>query len=130
MARRRALAATIAGAVVAVTLVADLLRPSAVRHDRPALVLVLAGAIAVALLALAPRLDSLVITIGTGLAAGGALATLVTGAAWGGGVPDPLVGGQVAFSSADVAIGLGELLLGSGTLAYAWQNRGRLREPV
>ncbi len=130
MARRRALAASVAAAVVVLTVAVDLLRETTIRHERPAAVLAFAGMIAALLLLLAPRLDSLVVTVGSGLAAGGALATLVTGAAWAGGVPDPLAGGAIAFNVADVAIGLGELLLVGGALAYAWQNRTRLGEPV
>jgi lipoprotein signal peptidase len=130
MARRRGLAALLAAGVVVSTVAVDLLRETTSRHERSVAVLVLAGAIAAALLVLAPRLNSLLVTIGTGLAAGGALATLVAGAAWGGGVPDPLVGGEIAFNVADAAIALGELLLVGGALAFAWRNRTRLGEPV
>jgi lipoprotein signal peptidase len=130
MARRRGIACGFAAAVVAATVATDGVHGAALRHERSPAVLALAGAIAVALLVLAPRLDSRLVTAGCGLAAGGALATLVTGAASGGGVPDPLVGGGVAFNLADVAIAVGESLLLGGTIAYAWRHRSRLHEPV
>ena len=67
--------------------------------------------------------------LGAGIAAGGALATFVSGLAWGG-VPDPLVRGGIAFNLADVAIAAGDALLLAAALLHAWTNRTRLREPV
>jgi len=69
-------------AVLVATLVDDVTAPSSIKHPRPFFVLVLAGVIAAALLALAPRIRSGVVALGAGLAAGGALATLVSGLAW------------------------------------------------
>ncbi len=85
--------------------------------------------LAAALLAFAPRLRSRGIVLGAGIAAGGALATFVSGLAWGA-VPDPLVRGGVAFNLADVAIAGGDALLLAAVLLHAWTNRWRLREPV
>jgi len=76
-------------AVLVATLVDDATAPSSIKHPRPFFVLLLAGVIAAALLALAPRIRSGVVALGAGLAAGGALATLVSGLAWAGGVPEP-----------------------------------------
>ena len=123
-------AAAAAGAVVAVTLGDDLLVASRLSHPRPVVVLAGAGAMAVALLVLAPRARSTSLSIGAGIAAGGALATLVTGLAWRNGVPNPLAAGGVAFNLADVAIGAGDALLLGSALTLAWTNRSRLREPV
>jgi lipoprotein signal peptidase len=123
-------AAAAAGAVVAVTLVDDLLVASHLSHPRPVVVLAGAGAMAVALLVLAPRARSTSLSIGAGIAAGGALATLVTGLAWRNGVPNPLAAGGVAFNLADVAICAGDALLLGSALTLAWTNRSRLREPV
>jgi len=91
--------------------------------------LVVAGLLAAALLALAPRVRSRGIVLGAGVAAGGALATFVSGLAWGG-VPDPLVRGGVAFNLADVAIAVGDALLLGAALLHVWTNRTRLREPA
>jgi lipoprotein signal peptidase len=63
------------------------------------------------------------------VAGGGALATFVSGLAWGG-VPDPLVRGGIAFNLADVAIAGGDTLLLVAVLLHAWTNRAHLREPV
>ncbi len=91
--------------------------------------LAFAGLLAAALLGLAPRVRSQGIVLGAGIAAGGALATFVTGLAWGG-VPDPLVRGGIAFNLADVAIAAGDALLLAAALQHAWTNRTRLQEPV
>ncbi|MEP6813343.1 MAG: hypothetical protein ABI990_10165 [Actinomycetota bacterium] len=130
MKRRRRLACVAAFAVLAATLVDDATAPSAIKHPRPFFVLALAGMIAVALLAFAPRIRSEVIALGAGVAAGGALATLVSGLAWAGGVPDPLVAGGVAFNLADLAIAAGDALLVIGVCAHAWANRADLSRPV
>ena len=127
---RRRIAAAAALAVLAATLVHDAVASSRVSHPRSLVVLIAAGALAAALLALAPRVRSPAVALGAGVAAGGALATLVSGLAFPDGVPNPLVGGGVAFNLADVAIAVGDALLVSGALAHAWTNRARLREPV
>jgi hypothetical protein len=129
--RRRRVAVGAALAVLAADLAYAVLAPAIpFHHDRSAAVLVLAGALAAALLGLAPRVPSLPVALGAGVAAGGALGTLVSAIAWSEGVPNPIVGGGIAFNLADVAIGAGDLLLLAATLAHAWTNRGRLREPV
>ena len=130
MRRRRRVACAAALAVLAATLLDDGLMPTAIRHARPTFVLVLAGVLAAALLVLAPRIRSWVVATGAGIAAGGALATLVTGFAWAGGVPDPLVRGDIAFNLADLAIVAGDALLVVGACAHAWRNRARLTQPV
>ena len=130
MGRRRRLAFAAAFVVLAATLSLDATAPTAIRHARPAAVLAFGGLVAVALLVLAPRVRSWPIALGAGLAAGGALATLVTGLAWGGGVPDPLVSGGVAFNLADLAIAAGDALLLAGAFVHAWSNRTQLREPM
>jgi len=125
---RLALAA--AAAVVAVTLADDLLQASALSHARSPAGLAGAGALAVALLWLVPRARSAAMSLGAGIAAGGAAATLVAGAAWRGGVPNPLVHGGLAFNLADVAIAAGDGLLLSAALWQAWRRRARLFEAV
>jgi len=124
------LAFTAAALVLAATLVHDLTAPSRLSHPRSPVVLVGAVVLAAGLLLLAPRVRSHIVTLGAGIAAGGALATLVTGLAWDGGVPNPFAHGGVAFNLADVAIAVGDALLVGGALFHGWTNRGRLREPV
>ena len=125
---RLALAA--AAGVIAATLADDAAAPSRLSHARSPLALAGAGALAVALLVLVPRARSTWMSLGAGVAAGGAAATLVAGIAWPGGVPNPLVRGDVAFNVADVAIAAGDALLIAAALAHAWRHRARLFEPV
>jgi len=129
MAGRRRTAIAVALAVLAAVVVHDALAPTRFEHHRSPVTLVVAGLLAAALLALAPRVRSRGIVLGAGVAAGGALATFVSGLAWGG-VPDPLVRGGVAFNLADVAIAAGDALLLGAALLHVWTNRTRLREPV
>ena len=119
-----------AHAVVAATLVDDTFEASHFPHDRSPLTLAGAGAIAVGLLLVAPKARSLVISLGAGIAAGGAAATLVAGAAWRDGVPNPLVRDGVAFNLADLAIAGGDTVLLAAALMHAWRHRDRLYEPV
>ena len=119
-----------AAVVVAATVVHDALEPSRLSHPRPPVILLGAGVLALALLVLAPRVKSRAVSLGAGVAAGGALATLVTGLAWSHGVPNPLARGGIAFNLADLAIGVGDAVMISGALAHAWMHRGALREPV
>jgi hypothetical protein len=125
---RLALAA--AALVVAATLVDDLLVPSKLSHPRSPLGLAGAGALAVALLVLVPRARSAAMSLGAGVAAGGAAATLIAGAAWRDGVPNPLVRGGIAFNLADLAIGAGDALLIGAALLHAWRHRDRLAEAI
>jgi hypothetical protein len=125
---RLALAA--AALVVAATLADDLLQPSRLSHARSPLGLAGAGALAAALLVLVPRAGSAAMSLFGGIAAGGAGATLIAGAAWRDGVPNPLVRGGIAFNAADLAIGVGDVLFVGAALLHAWRNRGRLSEDV
>ncbi len=129
MTTRRLIAVAIAFTVLATVVVHDVLAPTRFHHHRSPATLLFAGLLATALLALAPRIRSRGIVLGAGIAAGGALATFVSGLAWGG-VPDPLVHGGIAFNLADVAIAAGDALLLVAAVVYAWTNRARLREPV
>ena len=125
---RLALAA--AAVVLAATLVDDVLAPSRLSHARSPFGLAGAGLLAVALLAVVPRARSATMSLGAGIAAGGAAATLVAGAAWRGGVPNPLVRGGIAFNLADLAIAAGDALLLGAALLHAWRNRARLTQPI
>jgi lipoprotein signal peptidase len=120
------LAGGLAAAVLGLTLVDDVVAGSRFPHPRPAAVLAGALVLAAALLVLAPRAGSLAVTVGAGIAAGGALATLVAGLAWREGVPNPHVAGGIAFNLADLAIGCGDALLVGGALLHAVRNRDRL----
>ena len=129
MRRRRAFAAASAAVVVAVDLAHEALTPTPFHHARSPAVFVLAAAIAAALLALAPRIPSLGVALGAGIASGGALGTLVSGLAWSG-VPDPFVRGGIAFNVSDLAIALGDALLLAAALLHAWTHRRELTQPI
>jgi lipoprotein signal peptidase len=129
VARRRRTAAAVAFAVLGAAVVHDVFAPTRFHHHRSPATLLFGVVTAAALLVLAPRIRSTGVVLGAGIAAGGALATFVSGLWWGG-VPDPLVRGGVAFNLADVAIAGGDALLLSAALLHAWANRDRLRERV
>jgi hypothetical protein len=124
------LALAAAAAVVVTTLVDDLLAPSRLSHARSPVALAGAGALAVGLLFLVPKARSLALSLGAGIAAGGAAATLVAGLAWRDGVPNPLVRGGIAFNVADLAIAGGDALLIAAAIWHAWRRRDRLYEPI
>jgi lipoprotein signal peptidase len=103
--------------------------PTPFQHARTTGVFVLAAVIAAALLVLAPRIPSLGVAIGAGIAAGGALGTLVSGIAWDG-VPDPFVHGGIAFNISDLAIAVGDLMLIAAALLHGARHRSDLRRPA
>jgi lipoprotein signal peptidase len=127
--RRRAVALVAAIVVMVAALVHQTLTPTPFHHERAPGVFVLAAVIAAALLVLAPRIPSLGVAIGAGIAAGGALATLVSGVAWDG-VPDPLVRDGIAFNISDLAIAAGDGMLLIAALLHAWRHRTELRRPA
>jgi lipoprotein signal peptidase len=129
MRRRRAVAFASAAVVLAADLVHEGLTPTPFHHARSPAVFVLAAAISAALLLLAPRVPSRGVALGAGIAAGGALGTLVSGLAWSG-VPDPFVHGSIAFNLSDVAIAFGDALLVGAILLHAWTHRHELGKPV
>jgi lipoprotein signal peptidase len=129
MRRRRGVAASAALVVLGAALAHEALTPTPFHHARAPGVFVLAAAIALALLTLAPRVPSLGVALGAGIAAGGALGTLVSGIAWNG-VPDPFVHGGIAFNVSDLAIALGDAILIAAVLLHAWVHRADLRRPV
>jgi hypothetical protein len=127
---RRIVAAAIAFVVVAAILVHEALTPTPFHHGRSAGALVLMAVLAGLVLGFVPRVPSASAALGGGVAAGGALAMLVSALVWHQGVPDPLVGGGYAFNLADVAIALGDALFLAAVLVYAWGNRHNLRQTI
>ena len=130
MRSRRRIAVAAALVVLAADLTDSAATPTAYFHPRPMWLLAAGTAAAVALLALAPRVPSLALSVGAGIAAGGAAGTLVAALLWSRGVPDPLVRGPVAFNVADVAIAAGNALLVASALFVGWRHRGALRQPI
>ena len=103
-----------------------------VGHERP-FGYIAAGATAATIWAIAIVFSrSVPIALAGGIAVGGAVANLTSLALWPSfaGVPDPIVAGRIAFNVADVAVGVGLLLVVATTVVFAVRNRSRLREPV
>ena len=101
-------------------------------HDRSALYVTgVAGASIVWAWAVSLTRSSSIAFAG-GVVLGGAAGNLVSIALWPSlrGVPDPIVSGSVAFNLADVAVGVGFVLLLPATGLFAYRNRERLFEPI
>ena len=106
------------------------LNPTPFHHARSAGALALMAVLAALVLGFVPRVPSASAALGAGLAAGGALAMLVSGLVWQQGAPDPLVGGGYAFNLADISIALGDAMLLAAVLVHAWANRHSLRQTI
>jgi len=127
---RRLLAAAAALAVAAIVLAQEAATPSPYHHPRSLGALALMATLAALVLTVVPRIRSTAAALGGGVAAGGAIAILVSGLVWQAGVPDPLVGGDYAFNLADVAVVLGDATLLVAAVVHGWDNRHALRRPV
>ena len=127
---RRRIAAAAALVVLSADLVDSAVTRTAYFHPRPLWLLAGGAAASAALLVLAPRVPSLGLSVGAGIAGGGAVGTLVAALVWTQGVPDPLVRGSVAFNVADVAIAVGSAVLVASALLVGWRSRGVLRQPI
>ena len=130
MRRRRQFAFAAAVLVFAADLADSAASHTIYFHPRPLWLLAGGATAATAILVLAPRVPSLTLALGAGIAAGGALGTVVAALVWSRGVPDPLVRGPVAFNVADVAIAAGDALLIASALFVAWRSRHQLGQPV
>ena len=99
-------------------------------HPRGAGYVVVAAALAALLVAFVPRVPSLPLSVAGGVAASGALANAVSALAWRGGVPNPIVAGEVAFNIADVCAVVGALGLVVGAVLFALRHPQLLRQPI
>jgi lipoprotein signal peptidase len=99
-------------------------------HPRGPLFVVVAAVLALAVGALVPRVPSTWLSVAGGVAAAGALGNLVSALAWRGGVPNPIVVGDVAFNVADVCAVVGAAALVLGAAAFALTHPALLRESV
>jgi lipoprotein signal peptidase len=127
---RRIVACVAAFVVVAIVIVHEALNTTPFHHPRSVGALALMAVLAALVLGLVPRVPSSSAALGAGLAAGGALAMLVSGLVWQQGVPDPLVGVGYAFNLADIAIALGDAMLLAAVVVHAWDNRHSLRQTI
>jgi lipoprotein signal peptidase len=99
-------------------------------HPRSAAYVALAGTLAVVLIALVPRVPSRALSVAGGIATAGAVGNLVSALAWRGGVPNPIVAGDVAFNIADVCAVVGAAWLVLGAALFALTHPALLRQPV
>jgi lipoprotein signal peptidase len=134
---RRARVFALVGAMLALTAV-DLVQKAfepVYGHPRGLGYVVLAVVLAVFLVAIVPRVPSLLLSVAGGVAAAGALGNAVSAVAWfggggGGGVPNPIVMGAVAFNVADICAVAGALGLVAGAALHALRHPELLREPI
>jgi lipoprotein signal peptidase len=129
MGRRRLIAAVAALAAAAVDLGLKVGAGPAPEHERPVGIVVLSAAIAVALVAIVPRLPSQAAALAAGLGAGGALGNALSAVVFGA-VPDPIVANAIAFNAADVFAVVGAGGMVAATVAYAARHPGALRRPL
>jgi lipoprotein signal peptidase len=129
MTHRSAVLALVALALTAVDLAQKAAAP-VYGHPRGPLFVAGAAAIAVSVAVLVPRVPSTWLSVAGGVATAGALGNLVSALAWRGGIPNPIVFGDVAFNVADVCAVVGSASLVVGAAAFALTHPALLREPV
>lgn len=129
MASRRSTVLAVAFVLATVDLVQKAREP-VYGHPRGPLFVALALLLAGGIVAFVPRVPSRALSIAGGVAAAGALGNLASALAWRGGIPNPIVAGDVAFNIADVCCvaGAGALVLGAAL--FALRNPALLRDPV
>jgi lipoprotein signal peptidase len=99
-------------------------------HQRSLAYAVLAALIAVGVVALVPRIPSKLLAAAGAFAVAGALGDGLSALLWRGGVPNPIVAGDVAFNVADVYALVGAFGLVCGAVVFAVRNPHLLRERI
>jgi lipoprotein signal peptidase len=99
-------------------------------HPRSLGYVVVAGIICVLLVVSVPRVPSRALAVAGGVATAGAFGNLVSAVAWRGGVPNPIVVGEVAFNVADLCAVAGAVALVLGAALFALRHPALLRQPV
>ena len=99
-------------------------------HPRGPGYVVFAAVLTVLLVLYVPRVPSRPLAVAGGVAAAGALGNLVSALAWRGGVPNPIVLGDIAFNVADLCAVTGAAALVVGAALFALRNPTLLRQPV
>ena len=99
-------------------------------HPRGVTYVVFAAALTLLLVLFVPRVPSRALAVAGGVAAAGAFGNLVSALAWRGGIPNPIVVGQVAFNVADICAVMGAAALVLGAVLFALRNPALLRQPV
>jgi lipoprotein signal peptidase len=99
-------------------------------HPRGVTYVVFAAALTLLLVLFVPRVPSRALAVAGGVAAAGAFGNLVSALAWRGGIPNPIVVGQVAFNVADLCAVMGAAALVLGAVLFALRNPALLRQPI
>jgi hypothetical protein len=99
-------------------------------HPRGVAYVAIAAALTVLLVAFVPRVPSRALAVAGGIAAAGAFGNLVSALAWRGGIPNPIVVGEVAFNVADLCAVTGAAALVLGAVIFALRNPALLRQPI
>jgi lipoprotein signal peptidase len=99
-------------------------------HPRGAVYLLVATAITVLLVLFVPRVPSRALAVAGGVAVAGAFGNLVSALMWRGGIPNPIVVGDVAFNVADLCAVLGAIALVLGAVLFALRHPALLRQPI
>jgi lipoprotein signal peptidase len=126
---RRGLLIVVASLLTAVDLGQKASAP-AYGHPRDVGYVLIAAAITVVLVLFVPRVPSRALAVAGGVAAAGAFGNLVSALAWRGGIPNPIVVGQVAFNVADLCAVTGAIALVLGAVLFAVRNPALLRQPI
>jgi lipoprotein signal peptidase len=99
-------------------------------HPRSAVYLVVAAALTVFLVCFVPRVPSCPLAVAGGIAAAGAFGNFVSALVWRGGIPNPIVAGDIAFNVADICAVTGAAALVVGAALFALRNPALLRQPI
>jgi lipoprotein signal peptidase len=99
-------------------------------HPRGVVYVLVATVITVMLVLFVPRVPSRPLAVAGGVAAAGALGNLVSALAWRGGIPNPIVAGEIAFNVADLCAVTGAAALVVGAVLFALRHPALLRQPI
>jgi lipoprotein signal peptidase len=99
-------------------------------HPRGVAYAVFAGVLTALLVLFVPRVPSRALAVAGGIAAAGAFGNFVSALAWRGGIPNPIVLGEVAFNVADICAVTGAVALVVGAALFALRNPALLRQPI
>jgi lipoprotein signal peptidase len=99
-------------------------------HPRGVGYVLVAAAITALLVLFVPRVPSRALAVAGGVAAAGAFGNLVSALAWRGGIPNPIVVGEIAFNIADLCAATGAIALVLGAVLFALRHPALLRQPI
>ena len=99
-------------------------------HPRGLGYVFVAAAITALLALFVPRVPSRALAVAGGVATAGAFGNLVSALAWRGGIPNPIVVGEIAFNIADLCAATGAIALVVGAVLFAVRHPALLRQPV